>query len=167
MVTELEITAQGNVNLLRNITTDEINYITALGLGPQTGQLCISATTTLSTGVVYIINLDSLSIKAALTLPDPSHCFPLAISTLDTGQILLTYVQIERDRTQSPGTQSALVLYKTMSHEPLTVRNVNTTLFYSLLAYRENFLIGGGNLRAFDVLDKQLRWWCPHSGYQL
>ncbi len=139
MLTELEITAQGNLTVVRNITTGEWDLITAVGLGPQTGQLCIGAISRL-TGipVVYIMHLASGNITTTLNVPVQIGCFPITVSSLSTGQILLASVHMP-------------------SHQPMTLRNSTHGLYVqSSVAYRENFLVFRGIFQtAITVLDGQ------------
>ncbi len=148
MLTELDITAQGNLTVLRNITTGGWDWITAVGLGPQTGQLCIGAISRLTLiPVVYIIHLASGNITTTLTVPDQIGCFPITVSALSTGQILLTSLHIHP--------YAVSTLYQTISHQPRTLRN-STQEVYISVAYRGNFLvIGGGIQSGIDVLDGQ------------
>ena len=151
MLTELEITAQGDLTVLRNITTGNWDWITAVGLGPQTGQLCIGAGSGLTRiAVVYIIHLASGNITTTLTVSDQIDCYPITVSALSTGQILLTSVHFW-DR------YAVSVLYQTIAHQPQTLGNRTHGLhMYSSVAYRENFLVIEGVLQnAFTVLDSQ------------
>ncbi len=151
LLTELEITAQGNLTILRNITTHEWDVITAVGLGPQTGQLCIGAYSRLTLiPVVYITHLASGNINTMLTVPDQIGCFPLTVSSLSTGQILLTSLDI---RDLDP----VSVLYRTIPHQPRTVRNSPHGVYvHRSVAYRGNFLVKGNRFQtAITVLDGQ------------
>ncbi len=149
MLTELEIAAQGDLTVLRNITTGERDRITAVGLGPQTGQLCVGARS-LHTGipVVYIMHLASGNITTTLTVPDQIDCLPFTVSALSTGQILLTSIHIWDFYFVS-------ALYQTIAHQPQSLGNRTHGLYvYSSVAYWENFLVtGSASETAITVLD--------------
>ncbi len=152
MVTELEITAQGNLTVLRNITTGEWDWITAVGLGPQTGQLCVGAISSLDqlgVPVVCIINLASGNITTTLTPSDHMVRMPLTVSALSTGQILMTSFAWFGDL------YIVSVLYQTIAHPPLTLSNGTRGAFVSV-ANRENFVvIRSGFQNGIAVLDAQ------------
>ncbi len=154
MVTELEITAQGNLTVLRNITIGEAGAITAVGLGPQTGQLCVGTVfrlDQLQVPVVYILYLASGNIATTLTLSDQPGCMPAMVSALSTGQILLASV----DPSSSRNPEGVSVLYQSVAHSPVTLANGTRGALISV-GYRENFLvIGSGFRNGIAVLDAQ------------
>ena len=156
MVTELEITELGNLTVIRNITLGIWDWITAVTPGPQAGQLCIGALNDSSgtpslTAVLYIINIDSGRINVTLTVPYQNGCYPITVSALSTGQILLT-------SSEWSGKYDLAVLYQTLSHQPRTLRNSTFGVgMFIAVAYKENFLVADWLHSGIEVLDKQGR----------
>ncbi len=150
MLPELEISPQGNLTIRRDITTGEGDIITAVGLGPQTDQLCIGVVSLVTTTpALYIIHLVSGNITTRVNVSDQFGCFPDSVAILSTGQILLTSARIY---IQS---QYISVLYQTISHQPLILRNTTWDRHISM-AYKENFLATTTGFQGgIDVLDSQ------------
>ena len=153
MVTELEITETGDLSVLRNITWTlaEQERISAVGLGPQTGQLCIGVVNwQLNMPVVYIINLANGNITTMITVPNHSGGFPTTISCLSSGQILLTSLH-------KSYRYCMVSLYQTISQQPQILGTSTWQYEIMAVANRENFLVTDAFPGAIHVLDKQGR----------
>ncbi len=92
------------------------------------------------------MHLANGNVTTTLTAPDQLGCFPVTVSALSSGQILLTSLRIGDHYT-------VCVLYQTISYQPQTLRN-NTFGQYISVVYRENFLeIGSDFQSGIGVLD--------------
>ena len=150
MITELKISQEGSLYVCRNITLDDIVWISSVAVGPETGQLCVSVWYSINRHIDVLVSFgDVFTIQRALTMPDRIKGFP-KISTLHAAsadQVLVT--------TGDPDLrQCSSVLYQGRNLSYLT--NLTHESCVSI-GYRDHFLVVD-HLRAdILVLDYQGR----------